>query len=127
MAWSFPHTFHDNVNEIASGTQINDNFTTARERIEAITPLTGQKYNTGVWNNGEERVFSTTRAVFVSAMVSAPAGSARACIKVGGVTAAEVQAEKVAPICAGPVYVPAGATVRFEGAGSSPVVAWVEV
>lgn len=32
--WNYPHEFHDGTDEVASGVQVDENFTRAREKIE---------------------------------------------------------------------------------------------
>jgi hypothetical protein len=38
VTWVYPHIFQDDVNEIASGVQVNENFNAAKTAIEANEP-----------------------------------------------------------------------------------------
>jgi len=117
MAWTYPHTFHDGTNEVASGVQVMDNFEKAREKIEALEGV-GIVWSEGVWNNGEVKEPSATKAALCFYMVSAPAGSYRIALSVGGGPVVETQGERMSPACLGPILVQPGGKIKSDGGGS---------
>lgn len=79
---TFPHTFHDNVGETASGVQVMDNFNTLKaaiEALEATLPIAaGQKPGTYTARGlNTEYEPSPTRATLVTVEVSFGGGAPR--------------------------------------------------
>jgi len=125
-AWSYPHTFHDAVAEQASGVQVMDNFTAAREKVEGTETLIGKlegrgaAYTAGAWNNGEVKTPSATQPALCWYMIDAAAISYRITLSVSGGPPIEIQGEKTTTACLGPILVPPGGTIKSDGAGNNP-------
>lgn len=91
MSYTLPHIFQDNVNETASGVQINENFSVTKAQVEALEALIPSGPNQARVARSLATPYTPngTKKTLVTVDVELPRGSALQ-FKSGGVVVAEV-------------------------------------